>query len=288
MNRIARRCLPLSVLSCWLILPSFVSADPSDLLRQAIEENDKPAKKDEVKTLITRADRLADQKKFNEAIKLYEKAYRLAPSDQANYARLLVAKRAAGVMTAQDREALDLIEQQQASAVEQIFRTTRLHMIQARQALRDGDTDLARAQIDSASAALDGLPRYVDDAPYRRRLESLSRALRRKAGKTGSRNPSENDSTITITRRVDKEDSDAPFTLMDTGEDDPSSDVAHSETGEIIDVDEVLRANRERHAYDRELARALARQRTDTILSNNEAALPLPGMTFPDDWAQRV
>lgn len=287
MNRIPL-CLPLLALSFLFTAPPPTSADPSGLLDQAIKENKNKAPADDVKKLVNRADRLADQKKFNEAIKLYEKAYRLAPSDQANYARLLVAKRAAGVMTARDREALELIEQQQASAVKQIFRTVRLNMIQTRQAMRSGNIDLAKAKIESAGAALDSLPDYVDDAPYRQRIATLSRDLRLKAGKSAGKTETGNDSTITITRRADDDDPDAPFTLMDTGEDDGAADVENAKTGEIIDVDEVLQASRDRHTYDRELARALTRQRSDAILSTNEAALPLTGMTFPENWAERI
>ncbi|MCG8406145.1 MAG: hypothetical protein MI923_13190 [Phycisphaerales bacterium] len=268
---------------------SFAVAGPADLLEQAIEENEGVPDRatDKIDNLISQADRLADQKKFDEAIALYEKAYRLSPTNQASYARLLVAKRAAGVMTTQDREALALIEEQQAVEVDQAFRTVRIHIIQARQALRKGDTDLAETKADMASRTLDSLPKYVDTTPYRHELKRLLNATRRKAAKT-PRNAERtgaialDDSKMTITRRVDGRTA-APITLMDTG-DEP----ANVETGDIIDVEQVLDEGQQRHAYEREMAQALRRARTDTILSNNEAAMPFPGMEFPHDWLQKT
>jgi tetratricopeptide (TPR) repeat protein len=88
-----------------------------------------------VAKLIDEGDRLLEQRQFNKAIKLYERAYRLAPADQNNYIRLLVAKRAAGVMTKQDRQALDILEEGRIAELDQIFRGVRLKIIQARGAL---------------------------------------------------------------------------------------------------------------------------------------------------------
>lgn len=266
-----------------------VSAGPADLLNQAIEENETLSDPtgENVSSLISRADRLADQKKFDEAIALYEKAYRLSPTNQANYARLLIAKRAAGVMTTQDREALSLIEEQQAVEIDQSFRKARLHIIQAQQALRQGNVNLAETKIDVAQRTLDELPKYVDATPYRHELKRLKNAMRRKAAKASKTTTRKEpivvgDSKLAVTRRVEDE-STGPLTLMDTGD-----DSGNTETGEIIDVESVLGEDQRRHAYEREMDLALRRARTDVILSNNEAAMPFPDMEFPHDWAAKT
>ena len=270
-----------------LFAASFTLAGPADLLKQAIEENEAaPAPTgDDVDVIIQKADWLADLRQFADAIKLYERAYRLSPTNQSSYVRLLVAKRSAGVMTAQDREALELIREQQAAEVKQTFRGVRLRIIQARQALRSRDVDLARSMVGFAESALDGLPRYVDDSPYRHELKKLGVAIRRRAKRI-----SKSADKADVTRVGGRSGADSfpkPLTLMDAGDDSGES----VESGEIIDVDEILRESHERHVYDRELAHALRKSRAQVIISNIEAAFPPPqntDMTFPENWAERT
>ncbi len=260
-------------------------AGPADLLKQAIEENETaPPSTQAVDKLVSEADRLAEQKQFKEAIALYQKAYRLAPSNQANYVRLLVTKRAAGVMTAQDREALAMIQESHAAQGEQVVRTERLKIIQAKGAARSGDGALAKRLVRAATDALDGLPERIDTSPYRRELNSVLIRVARK----GNRATAKKDrrvrqrSTVVVTSPTD-----TPAPLLSDVGDAPAGE-ADIETGEIIDVDAVLAEDHERHAYDRALSAALARSRATTLLSNNEAAMPLDGMTFPDDWAEKT
>jgi len=274
-------------------------ADPSDLLQQAIEEEKEPAQKPAAKKLdklISEADRLLEQKQFNKAIKLYQKAYRLAPANQNNYVRLLVAKRAAGVMTEQDRQALEIIEQGRIAEMDQAFRIVRLKIIQARGALRSGDRALARALAESAMGILDRLPDSVDDMPYRRQLMALYRVIRKKPSKSKSRKPQPaggvaavDGSTIVVTRPVGNAAADDQPTLMDAGEQAVGASSRRTETGEIINVDDVLSRSHERHVYDRELTQALRRDRARTFVKQNETMLPpLADMTFPEDWAEKT
>lgn len=263
-------------------------AGPADLLRQAIEENETPPPSAEaIGKLVSEADRLAEQERFEEAIALYQKAYRLAPSNQANYVRLLVTKRAAGVLTAQDREALALIQESQAAQVDQVFRSVRLKIIQARGATRSGDAALAKELVRAATDALDRLPERIDTAPYRRELQALLIRAVRKGGEAATpengRLP-QRGSTGVVTSPTGTR---TPL-LDELGDESATRPDVDMKTGEIIDVDAILAEAPRRHAYDRALGLALDRRRAETILSNNEAAMPLEGMTFPADWAERT
>ena len=275
---------------------STVAGGPSDLLQQAVEENETVAKGagNDVDGLIQRADSLAERAQFNAAITLYEKAYRLAPHNQSNYIRLLVAKRSAGVMTEQDRQALTLLQEDQAAEVEKIFRVVRLNLIQARQAIRRGERSLAEAKAEFAGRMLDRLPEYVDDAPYRRELKSLMATAHRQTGKPAKGPKQEgvvtiDDSTVAVTTELGGRESEEVPTLMSAGLEDEEAAGPDVETGAILDVEAVLEEGRGRHEYDRELTAALRQNRAQVILSNNEAAFPpLADMTFPEDWAERT
>ena len=278
---------------------------PSDLLKQAIDENKKKdsadAKADatEIDQIVSEAEKLADAREFKKAVRLYEKAYRLDPNNRAMYARLLVAKRSAGVMTDQDREALAIIEEEQAEAVNQVFRGTRLSIIQARQALRAGDTDLAMEHIDTGMASLDTLPDHVDVSPYQKELTTLLNAAKRKAVKARKRVEAEG-STATVVRRAGddltmgdagEETTTESTTIISTDSSRMTSDFSYAESGEIIAVDEALYGDQAIHAYERELARALARQRAEHLIHNQVAAFPPPvgtDMVYPTDWEQRT
>ncbi len=252
-----------------------VLAGPSDLLKQAVEENNPavPVTGEDVQAIVSKADRFLEQREFDKAIGLYERAYRLAPMEQSNYIRLLVAKQAAGRMTEPEHEALDLIRQEESARIDQTFRIVRLDILQARQALRAADTALATAKLDHARSALDGLPTFVDAAPYRRQLTNLRKATAKKAGKVKTPAPKVEDAV----------DSDVLTLMEGADEGEPSPD------GRIIDVEDLLADSHALHRYDRELADARRRNRVDWLLSNNEAAIaPLGDMTFPDDWPERT
>lgn len=259
-------------------------AGPADLLKQAIEEEgQRPAatgKSDDVARLVSEGDAMVAQQRFNEAVSLYEKAYRLDSANQANYARLLVAKRSAGNLTAQDREALALLEEQQAADIDQVLRSVRLAMIQATQALRAGDADLAKARLKSGHDLLDRLPAFVDAKPYRTELKRLESVAGRKAVKqprTGQKAKVDG-SHLTLTE-IDQEPVSQETTATTT-----------TETGQIINVEGLTHDDNARHTYDRELTTALAHQRAHVILSNNEVALPprTDGLGYPHDWAEKT
>ncbi len=288
------RVVIASLLAALFFTPRSGLAGPADLLKQAIEEEGQrepasTAENGEILNLLNEAQQFESQKRFDEAIRLYEKAYRLDPANQANYARLLVAKRSAGKMTEQDREALALLEEQQAASIDQVLRSVRLAFIQAGQANRAGDTDLAQQNLDTAARLLDTLPAFVDADPYRTELKRLTLAVSRKARRTREAAPAEapesreNTETHAIGSTV---------TMTEISQDIPCDDVTVTttvETGQIIDVQGLIHDDHARHVYDRELASALAHQRANVILSNNEAAMPPPttGLNYPSDWPEK-
>lgn len=289
-----------------LLATTALQAGPSDLLKQAIDENQKKdsaassaTQSSEADVLAAEAEKLTSQREFKEAVKLYEKAYRLDPNNRAMYARLLVTKRSAGLMTEQDREALALIEEEQAESVNRVFRSVRLNLIQARQALREGDSALALQQIRSGYASLETLPDYVDVAPYQKELRTLENAAKRKAAKALKRIEADG-STASVVRKT----SEGP-TMADAGEESSSTsttvvttessrmthDFSFAESGEIIAIDEALYGDQAIHAYERELARALNRQRAEHLIHNQVAAFPPPvdsDMVYPADWAEKT
>lgn len=276
-------------------------AAPDDLLDQAIKENNGRKQVEveggEVAVIVARADRLFDQKAFAEAVALYEKAYRLAPDDRANFARMLVARRAAGLMTDSDREALALLEEEQRATVASTFRSVRLAVIQAREALGRGDFEFAEREIVNAEFALRGLPRDVDATPYWRQLTQLRKSLARKRGDT----PTPTD-TKSNGRKGGPAES-GVLLLGDTGEEMHSTDAPenppvevsvvadNANRGEILDVDNLLAATQRRLEYDRDIDLAIRAGRAEVLLTAADAALPPDvhgGMTFPADWAQKT
>jgi hypothetical protein len=288
------------ILTCTILAIVFAPvayAGPGDLLDQAIEENDgreqPKVNAGEVADIVARANRLYDQRSFSKAVELYEAAYRLAPNDRANFARMLVARRAAGIMTESDREALAIIEEESRASVASTFRTVRLNVIQAREALGSNDFTLAESLIVDAEFALRNLPTDVDATPYWRQLTQLRKSVARNRGFDSTPH------TPAVPTTALHKDSDV-LLLGDTTENestDPAPAVEasvvadNSETGEILDVDAMLTATQRRLEYDRDLDRALAAARADVILTATEAALPPSangGMTFPSDWTDRV
>lgn len=297
MNIRLRLILGLSILAGATALSY---AGPDDLLDQAIKENKGHRQVEvdagSVSQIVAKADRLFDQKQFTQAVHLYEKAYRLAPDDRGNFARMLVARRAAGLMTDSDREALELIQEEQRASVASTFRNVRLDVIQAREALGSEDFDLAEGRIINAEFALRALPQDVDASPYWRQLTQLRKSLARKRG-YGER-PAQTDNPQRGSHRAN----DDVLLLDDTGDapmNPPASNTppveAHvaadnANTGEILDVDRLLNDTQRRLEYDRDLDLAIRAARADMLLSVADAALPPSaqgGMTFPSDWAEK-
>ncbi len=304
----SRISLPLVTFITLAFTLTASAAGPSDLLNQAIKENDRqnrPAAASgdliDADRLALEAERLANEGSFREAVGLYERAYRLDPSNRAMYARLLVSKRAAGVMTQQDREALALLEEEQAAEIDQVFRRVRLAIIQGRQALRSGDATLAARHVDAAETALDALPGHIDVSPYRRELSDLSNAAKRRAARGAARaaDPGRGEARIEadgsdlyVTRRAGE-----AMTLMDAGDDMTAAsaetyrDYRHVETGRIIEIDEALYGDQAVHAYERELSAALNRRRAQNLIHQQIAAMPpMPeaDLAYPHDWAEKT
>ncbi|MBK8269157.1 MAG: hypothetical protein IPK83_12955 [Planctomycetes bacterium] len=181
-----RNVLRISAIALLFAAPALFANGPADLLDQAIKENegagradDRTARNSEIHRLADEAERLVAAEEFAKAVALYEKAYRLDPDNRAMYARLLVAKRSAGTMTEQDREALSIIEEEQAAELGQVYRRVRLQIIQAKQAIRTGDLTLAQERIASADTELAGVPRNIDVSPYQRQLTALRNSMKR-------------------------------------------------------------------------------------------------------------
>ncbi|HPF40852.1 MAG TPA: hypothetical protein P5081_13965 [Phycisphaerae bacterium] len=301
MNPAARFVSRFTFCAYALVLAESLRAGPADLLDQAVRETNgrKQANVDaaDIGRIVATADRLFDQQAFTEAVRLYEKAYRLAPDDRANFARMLVARRAAGLMSDSDREALSIIEEERRANVASVFRGVRLSVIQSREALGVGDIDLAERLIANAEFDLRGLPSEIDATPYWRKLTAARKSIARKRGYDPGDTPDGSVGQSEPSRVAPAADD--VLLLDDTGEEEtaaPSSkpivvDLASdSNTGEIIDVDELLAATQRRLEYDRDLDRAIAAARADMLLTAAEAALPPSangGMTFPSDWAEK-
>ncbi|HWL92697.1 MAG TPA: hypothetical protein VNT79_04110 [Phycisphaerae bacterium] len=322
MSRLFLRLFALPV----LLSPTIaIASGPSDLLKQAIKENERkdqtgprPVDRTQQDRLTAEANQLVDEKEFKQAVALYERAYRLDPNNRATYARLLVAKRAAGVMTAQDREALTLLEEEQAAEVDQVLRRVRLQIIQARQASRAGDFGLASERVRNARDELNALPDTVDASPYERELSTLSNAIKRKTARAtkDDREVKGSGSSLTVTRRGGR-----PLTLADVGDEDVgreqvvyeerdsdegedfdewcddaashevSDDYRYVESGEIIEVDDALYGEQAVHAYARELSRTVNRRRVQTFINNQVASLahgPDVDLVYPHDWAEKT
>jgi len=238
----------------------------------------------EARKLSKEADKFMAQKRHDIALALYEKAYRLAPSDQANYARLLNAKRAAGRLTAEDREALDLIERQQATRVQQTLAEVRLELVQARAALRDGDAALAKAKAQSAGMNLDNLPPDVDVGIYRQQIKQALNSARRA------------DRRLAKARQVDES-----LTLGDAGEmtpvnttppadaTTPPADPAPVTTADTGNDNAIAIHDSDQHVYDRSVAAALRQNHVDWVLRTHEDTLvPTTDLTYPADFATKT
>lgn len=244
----------------------------------------------EARRLSKEGDKLMTQRRYEFAIAMYERAYRLAPSEQAHYARLLNARRAAGRMTAEDREALELIEKQQASRVQQTIADARLNLAQARAALRDGDIALARTKANSAGMTLDNLPPEVDVSIYRRQIKDTMNAVRRADRKVIGKSRQVDD-TLTL--------SDAgEMTPVDPAAPAPSTPIPYNPpanpepvtTADISDSSTVEMHDSDQHVYDRSVEAALLQSRADVLMrSGGEDMIPpTTDLTYPSDFADKT
>lgn len=249
----------------------------------------------EARQLAKEGDKSMTQKRYEVAIALFERAYRLAPNEQSHYARLLNARRAAGRLSAEDREALDLIEKQQATRVQQTLTDVRISLAQARAALHDGDTALARSKADSASMTLDNLPPNVDVSIYRQQIKATLNSIRRADRKTGNKSR-QVDQTLTLgdAGEMTPVDTNAPasttpaastpipYTPPTNPEPANSADLADTQTPEMYDNDQ--------HVYDRSVEAALLQSRADVLMrSGGEDMIPpTTDLTYPSDFANKT
>src|SRR5438477_12066661 len=94
MRRFVGRCFTTVV---FLAAPALAQS-PDELLDKAVKEKQQasgetgPAESRASDRFVSDADKLAEQRKFDEAISLYEKAYRLKPSDENGYRKLPIPK----------------------------------------------------------------------------------------------------------------------------------------------------------------------------------------------------
>lgn len=250
----------------------------------------------EAHRLSREGDKSMTQKRYDVAIALYERAYRLAPSNLSNYTRLLQARRAAGRMTAEDREALDLIEKQQATRVQQTIADVRITLAQAQGALRDGDIALAKSKADSAGMSLDNLPPDVDVSVYREKIKTTLNSVRRADRKAGNKSR-QVDATLTLgdAGELTPVDTSAPAAATantsapipytpppSNTEPVTSGDMVETRTGEMYDNDQ--------HVYDRSVEAALLQGRADVLMrSGGEDMIPpATDLTYPSDFADKT
>ena len=292
-----RHRVALTALSACALFAPVAFAQPAGLLGQAIEENNAaPADPAKVKAIVREADGLVAQRKYEDAIRLYTKAYRMSPTDQATYARLLSAKKAAGKLSAEDREAWDLIQRQQATTVQQTLEWVRLDLVQAKSALREGDAALARVKGESAQARLDSLPRDVDVVIYRKQVRDVLNVAKIKAlraeraggyGKTGNDGVltlSDQGTTAAVTTATGNTTTAVATTTTET-----NTQTATVTTGEIVDTTAIVMNDKDQHIYDKSVAAALRQNRADWLLQANEAAIaPTTDLQYPSDWVERT
>jgi len=295
-----RQRFALTALSACALFAPVALAQPAGLLGQAIEENNAaPADPAKVKAIVREADGLVAQKKYEDAIRLYSKAYRMSPSDQATYARLLSAKKAAGKLSAEDREAWDLIQRQQATTVQQTLEWVRLDLVQAKSALREGDATLAKAKGESAQARLDSLPTDVDVVIYRKQVRDVLNSAKVRALKDSRSNKATNDGVLTLgdqgttaavtTATGSTATTTTTTTATTTTTTDANTQATAVTTGEIVDTTAIALNDKDQHVYDKSIAAALRQNRVDWLLQSNEAAIaPTTDLQYPSDWVERT
>ncbi len=240
--------------------------------------------------LSKEADKFVSQKRYEVAIALYEKAYRLAPSDQGNYSRLLIARRAAGRMTAEDREALDLIEKQHASRVQQTLADVRIRLVQARAAVREGNVALAKAKVNSAKMTLDNLPPDVDVSIYRQQIKDTQNSIRRADRKVSRSRQVDDTLTLGDTVEMTPVDPKAPAAAAPIPYTPPTADPQPVTTAEMSESRSVEMYDNDQHVYDRSVEAALLQSRADVLMrSGGEDMIPpTTDLTYPSDFAEKT
>lgn len=289
-----RNLVVATLISVFLPAVAF-SADPptDDLLNRAIQDRGATATAPDPKAaseLRTEADRLAAQRKFDEAIALYEKAYRLDPSNQDGYSKLLIAKKAAGRLSESEHEALTLLREARVLKIEEVIRGARLAIVQAREALRGGDAALAHERIKDGRAMLQRLPDDVDVVPYRTELDRLTLAARRieKRNERAGEAPRLGDAG-----QVETDDAPVNDIEPSASFDPPPGAPRYEPDGKIIDpvkLTQDLEYDPFRR-YQRDMDFAVRASRANWFLASDETGL-LPGprtdLAYPADWPERV
>lgn len=234
--------------------------------------------------LSREGDKFVAKKQYDIAIALYEKAYRLEPNDQANYARLLGAKRAAGKLTAEDREALNLIERHQATRVQQTLTDTRLDLAQSRAALSAGDAILAKAKAKSAGMRLDSLPPDVDVSIYRSEIKEAMNSARRADRRNARSRQVDESLTLGDAGEMTPVNTNAPANATT-----PPADATTVTTAEVSDPNAMAVHDDDQHVYDRSVAMALRQNRADWLLrDNSDMIVPMNDMTYPADFPTKT
>lgn len=265
-------------------------ANPDDLLEQAIEENRAveialPAESAPATDLLSRADQQLAQHNYAAAIALLEKAHAAAPRDQYIHLRLLRVKDAAGNLTVSEGEALLLLEEAWRAETASTLRQVRLNIIQAGQAITQGNLQLAEQAIVDAESLLDQLPSDVDASSHWKKLGGLRQSV------AAHRSAASN----TTTTMTDPQQlfNDLPL-LTESGDESSTSGVARpSDTndGTLINVNAALEPMEQRLQYEHDIYEATLAARSNTLLTASEAALPASAdgnMTFPADWPERT
>jgi len=271
---------------------ALVRADADGLLDQAIEEN----RGAEPRTTATndplaQAEQLIANGELTRAVQILEAAHAAAPRDQLIHLHLLRAKQAAGKLSLTEREALNLLEEQQRAAAAQVIREVRLNILQAGQAITAGRHALANQLITESEQLLDQLPVDIDAEAHWKTLAGLRRSV--------AAHISAATATTGVDQRQMKDVFDRnPLLLTETGETSDDTEAANGdavttpapEPGTLIDVDAALEPMEQRLTYERDVYQATMAARANTLLTASEAALPASpdgAMTFPADWAQR-
>lgn len=280
----------------WILILTITLAAGADdrpaaanrLLDRAVQERQAAADPAEVQQLLNEADRLAAKREFDRAIELFERAYRLQPSNDAAYARLLVCKRAAGRLTADDREALVLIEQNEMHRISEVLTSVRLQLLQARQALKRGDTSAVTQLSKAATAQLDGLPPDVDVSEYRRQIRSVDQAARRQSVSQEKRKQKSSPDSIEPAAPSSGDPNGPAATEVERDASDEFRD-GYVPTGELIEAGRSDRADYELHRAQRDLADDTARNRVNWLYEIMNAHNPPVGdVAYPADFGLRT
>jgi tetratricopeptide (TPR) repeat protein len=272
----------MSLLIALIAAPAWAGQD-DDLLDRAIKEKAATAPRqpgaNEARQLRDQADQLAINKRFDDAIALYEKAYRLEPGNENGYTKMLIVKRAAGRLSGAEAEALSLIEENRKLKVQESIRVVQLDMLQAGSALEARDGDLALAKVEHARALIEQLPDNVDVSVYRNRLDKLAvRAMRMaRADRGDAVNASDNEA----------DDARGPVAEFErtlfAERDEPDGRVIRPDWYELDTYKDPY------YQYQEDLAWSIKASHGDWYLGVEQARMTPrdEGLVYPADWAER-